>query len=267
MVFSAHAAILPYMDGANLYNLIDFNTAPTFVEPPVAPFSQNVSAAMTIIPTYLCPSDFSRVDGNTYAPTNYVVCAGSGQDATSRYIRKGDGVMFDVKLMGVMRFRNVTDGLSNTVAVSEQTLGMGYAGGSGSAAAPSVPSSTPPVKYDQQVLTLTAAQNDTITGTDTNAATCVVGAGGFWSGIRGAKWMNGHFGDTLYNHALPPNAKTFDCGNASHNAGYTAARSRHTGGVMTLLCDGSARFISENVDLNTWRALATRAGSEVFGEF
>ena len=61
MVFSAHAAILPYMDGANLYNLIDFNTAPTFVEPPVAPFAKNTIAAMTVIPVCVCPSDFGDV--------------------------------------------------------------------------------------------------------------------------------------------------------------------------------------------------------------
>ena len=61
--------------------------------------------------------------------------------------------------------------------------------------------------------------------------------------------------------------KQFDCGNKSHNFGLTAARSRHTGGVQVLLCDGSARFISENIDLATWRALGTRGGNEVFGEF
>jgi prepilin-type N-terminal cleavage/methylation domain-containing protein len=57
MVFSAHAQLLPYFDGASLYNLIDFNTAPTFVEPPVPPFAKNVIAAMTKVPTFLCPSD------------------------------------------------------------------------------------------------------------------------------------------------------------------------------------------------------------------
>ena len=79
--------------------------------------------------------------------------------------------------------------------------------------------------------------------------------------------MNGHFGDTLYNHALPPNAKTFDCGNASHNAGFTAARSRHTGGVMVLMCDGSARFVGDSIELTIWRALGSRNGGEVTGEF
>ncbi|MDA0833829.1 MAG: DUF1559 domain-containing protein [Planctomycetota bacterium] len=267
MVFSAHAAILPYIDGANLSNAIDFNTAPTFVEPPVAPYSQNVIAAMTVIPMYVCASDFQRMSGNSYAPTNYVVCAGSGSDATTRYIRRGDGVMFDVKLLGVTRLRDITDGLSNTAAVSEQTLGMGYSGGSGSSAAPAIPGSTPPVQYAQQVLNLSSSQNDSISGTDTSPANCVVGASGWWKGIRGAKWMNGHYGDTIYNHAMTPNAKTFDCGNASHNAGLTAARSQHAGGVSMLLCDGSVRFVSDSVDLGIWRALATKSGTEVLGEF
>lgn len=265
MVFSAHAAVQPYMDGSSLYNLIDFNTAPTFVEPPVPPYSQNVIAAMTRIPMFLCPSDFGSVQGSSYACTNYVVCTGSGSSATTRYIRSGDGVMMDVKLRGVVRFRDVTDGLSNTVAVSEQTLGNGYAiGGNG---ADSIPGSSPPVNAELQVLNLTSAQNDSITGTDPNPSTCVVGASGSWSGIRGAKWMNGHFGDTLYNHGLPPNSSEFDCGNNSHNAGLTAARSRHIGGVTVLLCDGSCRFVSDNVNVFLWQGLGSRQGGEVLGSY
>ncbi len=268
MVFSAHAAILPYMDGANLYNLVDFNTAPTFVEPPVTPYSKNVIAAMTRIPVYLCPSDFRKVEGNSYAPTNYVACAGSGTTATSRYIRKGDGVMFDVKLFGSVKFRNVTDGMSNTVAMSEQILGMGYSGGGGTATTPTViPGTTPPIQAGEQVLNLATSQNDSITGTDTSPGNCVVGAPGYWKGIRGAKWMNGHYGDTIYNHGLPPNSKKFDCGNLSHNAGLTAARSRHTGGVMVLMCDGSARFVSDNIELTIWQSIGTRTGGELLGEF
>jgi prepilin-type N-terminal cleavage/methylation domain-containing protein len=265
MVFSAHAALLPYFDSANLYNIIDFNKAPTFVEPPVLPYSQNVTAALTIVPMFLCPSDFGTVQGSSYAPTNYVVCTGSGSNATARYIRRGDGVMMDVKLGGIVRFRDVTDGLSNTVAISEQTLGNGVsAGGNGTG---SIPASTPPVDPSRQVLNLTAAQNDAITGTDPSPANCVVGASGSWSGIRGAKWMNGHFGDTLYNHGLTPNSKFFDCGNNSHNAGLTAARSRHVGGVHVLRCDGGTQFVSDNIDASIWQALATKQGGEVIGEF
>ena len=265
MVFSMHAAILPNLEGSNLYNQIDFNTRPTFVEPPVAPFAQNVIAAMTKIPAYLCPSDFEKVQGSTYGSTNYVACAGSGSTPTTRYIRSGDGVMFDVKLRGTIKFRDVTDGLSNTVAVSEQTLGNGSSvGGDG---AGSIPSSATPANAQLQVLNLTASQNDTITGTDPGPPNCSIGTPGSWAGIRGAKWMNGHYGDTMYNHAMTPNSKQFDCGNNSHNAGYTAARSRHTGGVTVMLCDGSCRFVSDNIDLKLWQGLGSRDGGEIIGEF
>tara|TARA_R110002095_G_scaffold80197_2_gene68885 strand:+ start:13586 stop:14509 length:924 start_codon:yes stop_codon:yes gene_type:complete len=46
-----------------------------------------------------------------------------------------------------------------------------------------------------------------------------------------------------------------------------SARSRHIGGVHSLLMDGSVRFVSSNIDLTTWRALGTRNRNEVIGEY
>ena len=43
--------------------------------------------------------------------------------------------------------------------------------------------------------------------------------------------------------------------------------SQHVGGAQFALCDGSARFISENVDSGILRAISTRTGGEVFGEY
>jgi prepilin-type processing-associated H-X9-DG protein len=48
----------------------------------------------------------------------------------------------------------------------------------------------------------------------------------------------------------------------STRLGSYCARSKHSGGVNTSLCDGSVRFISNYIDLATWRALSTAAGSE-----
>jgi len=42
------------------------------------------------------------------------------------------------------------------------------------------------------------------------------------------------------------------------------ARSRHTGGVNAALCDGSVRFFRDTVSVETWRALGTASGGEVF---
>ncbi len=46
-----------------------------------------------------------------------------------------------------------------------------------------------------------------------------------------------------------------------------SARSRHIGGVQAAMLDGSVRFVSDNIHLDTWRALSTTQGSEVVGEF
>jgi hypothetical protein len=43
-----------------------------------------------------------------------------------------------------------------------------------------------------------------------------------------------------------------------------SANSRHTGGVHTMMGDGAVRFVSDNVDLGTWRAMGTRASKEVY---
>jgi prepilin-type processing-associated H-X9-DG protein len=44
---------------------------------------------------------------------------------------------------------------------------------------------------------------------------------------------------------------------------WAAARSRHPGGVNAAMCDASVRFVSDGIDLQAWRALATRDGGEV----
>jgi len=49
--------------------------------------------------------------------------------------------------------------------------------------------------------------------------------------------------------------------------GYAGFSSAHDGGVQFLMADGAVRFISENIDNNTKKALGTRKGKEVVGEF
>ncbi|QDU42953.1 Type II secretion system protein G precursor [Symmachiella dynata] len=53
-------------------------------------------------------------------------------------------------------------------------------------------------------------------------------------------------------------------GNGNNTAG---SRSQHTGGVQVTLCDGSVRFVSDSIDLQTWRNLSWMSDGNVLGEF
>jgi hypothetical protein len=101
-------------------------------------------------------------------------------------------------------------------------------------------------------------------GGDTTTATCEPSAGS-WNTERGAKWIVGNYGNTLYNHAETPNTGGHGCMNTTQQKGRLAARSLHSGGVSVLSCDGSVRFVRDGVPASAWQALATRTGGEPFG--
>jgi prepilin-type N-terminal cleavage/methylation domain-containing protein len=244
-VFSPLARILPYVDQASLQNIVNFNDAPLpFGLPAPQDGSTNATAAKTKLTLFLCPSDRDSISGSLYGPTNYVANVGTGT-VNAGDIDTGDGVFVSAKRIG---FRDLTDGVSNTAAFSESLVGDGLS-----------PASAP-ADGQRTIFTVAGATAPDIT-------TCAAGGGGTWNGMRGAKWINGHYGDVLYNHYLMPNADQWDCGNGYNNMGLVAARSMHVGGVHVGMCDGAVRFVSENVSTSAWRGIATRAGGEVLGEF
>ena len=51
--------------------------------------------------------------------------------------------------------------------------------------------------------------------------------------------------------------------NRSDGQVWAATRSNHPGGCVVSLCDGSAEFFSDDVELSVWHALATKQGDEV----
>jgi hypothetical protein len=68
-----------------------------------------------------------------------------------------------------------------------------------------------------------------------------------------------------YNHVVVPNVDHMDAvftyGGADYNTtcSLVTARSQHSGGVNLCRADGSSGFVSETIDLATWRALGTRS--------
>jgi prepilin-type N-terminal cleavage/methylation domain-containing protein/prepilin-type processing-associated H-X9-DG protein len=69
----------------------------------------------------------------------------------------------------------------------------------------------------------------------------------------------------VVNWAIPNNDPLMPVTTAGSE--YSAARSRHTGGVNVALCDGSIRFVRQTIALSTWQALGTMDGGEVVANY
>jgi prepilin-type processing-associated H-X9-DG protein len=65
---------------------------------------------------------------------------------------------------------------------------------------------------------------------------------------------------TLFPKITIPNPP---CTNTTVQGPTYGSRSRHPGGVNTLFCDGSVKFVKNTINLFTWRALSTSQGGEV----
>lgn len=281
---SALSRLLPYMEQSNVAVQIDYDAPPLYTNSSLPagtnPFSAgNYAASLFVVKSYVCPSDpaggvvagnaslAQKLDGSWsttdhYAGANYLSCVGSGSAAANYGNYANSDGMFGQQSY---RIGDVLDGLSNTAAFSETFLGRG-----GDAEPPQAGVAPTFQNAASQVLTLngtpTPFTSGCLYGSNPNSIS-VSPSGPYWSNIRSAKYVDGHYADANYNHFLLPNDSRWDCSNTSHNPGFIAARSMHTGGVNVLLGDGALRFVANSIDAITWQALATRASGEVASNF
>jgi prepilin-type N-terminal cleavage/methylation domain-containing protein/prepilin-type processing-associated H-X9-DG protein len=244
-IFSPLAYLLPYVEEGSLQARIDLSMAPTTVVVAGVLYSGNANkpAASEAVAVLQCPSDMiaGRVPSSSFGATNYVACTGSA--ALDGNIWPGDGVFFGES--GV-KFSDLLDGSSHTAAFSERMLGNGV----------TAPIAAPP---HQAHLYMLEIKNSV----PVDEPTCGLPSSGVqWYRERGAKWILGNYSNTLYNHRYVPNPPQWDCMNLPQQKGYVAARSYHPGGVNVAFCDGSVRFILDEIELAIWRATATRDGAE-----
>jgi len=90
----------------------------------------------------------------------------------------------------------------------------------------------------------------------------------WWRGgavFQGYQGPNSPIPDCLYaggqcnpNHPLNPPCQLATASTPT----MLASRSRHPGGVQTSMCDGSTRFLSNNVAIGVWRAMCSSAGGD-----
>ncbi len=227
--------VFPYIEQEPAYKLYrnwggNDSTGPRYG---AAPNTTNVTTRRYNVLT--CPSDINNSPISGMTNHNYAVNignTGNAQQATLNGVRFS-GAPFERALAGPtagtsQMFRNklqaIPDGTSNTLLVSEVLQGRG-------------------------------------------------------SDLRGFLWWGDAAGFTTY---LAPNSTQPD---VIYTAGYCnnqpqmnmpctgvptttspsmfGSRGRHTGGVNAGMCDGSVRFVSNSINLDTWRAMSTTMGSEV----
>ena len=226
--------VMPYLDQAPLYNKWDHSTQ-YYVAP-------NVSLTQGRLAAHSCPSDTPTATWIATGMPNYNYAVNFGNTSNAR-VSPLNGVTFSKAPFHYEGFRgsgpgisyglrDITDGTSNTLMLAEVRNGI------------------------------------------------------FNNDLRGLTWFGSHSGFTTHNSPntatpdysesqwCPAGASTPDlpcAGSSGDSTGATplnmSARSRHTGGVQVALCDGAVRFISNNIDLNTWRALSSMQGNETISEF
>jgi prepilin-type N-terminal cleavage/methylation domain-containing protein/prepilin-type processing-associated H-X9-DG protein len=229
-VYGPHCLLLPFMEQNNVFQLINFNVL--WSDP------LNAGVCATNIPIFLCPSDGKSPPAG-WAGNNYFACEGSDTGMSN-------GVMYG---QSNVTFADVRDGLSNTAAFSERLKGD-WSNALVTENSDLFAPGTHPTTQDQAMLTCRALDITNL-------------AYQGWSN-SGAPWLAGTPSDFAgYQHVAPPGDRSchYPPGNSSR-----PPNSFHPGGVNLLRCDGSVDFISKGIDINLWRALGSRAGSEAMSQ-
>jgi prepilin-type N-terminal cleavage/methylation domain-containing protein/prepilin-type processing-associated H-X9-DG protein len=241
---SQHTRILPYIEQKNVYDLVNFSVSPTN--------ALNDVPRNTKVATFLCPSDPDKLPLSLGGRNNYYANMGtnimySTTDTSHPNFGKPpfNGAWVSASADQITTgFRDILDGTSSTALFSEKNKSDGTNGLS----TPEADTYRPGTYPD----TADGAMADCLAIDVTNLS--MQG-----NSNVGAPWMSTSHSVTQYWHVLPPNSRS--CMYPSLRIATTAG-SRHPGGVMMALCDGSVRFVSQTINIATWRALGTRDSKE-----
>jgi len=267
--WSIQGRLLPYLEQGNIYNRIRFDL----------PWDDAINVASGVptmkVPTYICTSDpygdTMRLNGDgtdKIHPQNYGFNFGSWlvyDPANSS--NRGDGVFY---VNSKTNMASITDGTSNTLCVSEVKAFTPYVRNTAD------PGTTPPT-LPSQISGLAVGGGDQSIQYKMDADRN--------KNSGHTEWADGRVHHSGITTVFTPNTVvpftlsgiTYDIDFNSQKEGGTTtqptyaaitARSFHSAGVVNAaLMDGSVRSISKTIDLSIWRALGTRSGGEVPGDF
>jgi Tfp pilus assembly protein PilE len=229
--FSTASQLLPYLEQANLWQQIDFKKS--------VDDKDNQKVAAVIVKVFLDPMDpVTQVDKD-FGSTNYLFCAGSQYD-----LKDNDGVFFR---RSQVKLTDVSDGTSNTLMIG-QTLK-----GDGAAKATDVHRQHVRLtKDDLKKLGDDSGVKDWKDDKNIAADRC-------------KSWMDGRFlqGTFTATRVLNDEKPDVDCGGAGGLSGLRGV----TDGTNIALCDGSVRFVTAKIKLDTWKLLANKADGQPIPDF
>ena len=226
--FSWHGRTLPFIEQMALYNTFDFTK-------PVGA-GYHVDYRKALINTHQCPSEPEAIGEKSSTSwcvrrSCYVACLGNSNyqhDDVSNWDGRGSykGRAGAFEYNKAVKMADIKDGTSNTLCFSEIQINTdedNYRGNYG-----------------------------TVLYSNGAGFTCYLGPNTTYEVDYGrAAWDPDDFTPPMYCH-----------GYGVWYAATFPARSSHSGGVNASMCDGSVRFIPNTIDLDAWRAAASRKGSE-----
>jgi prepilin-type processing-associated H-X9-DG protein len=256
--WSALSQLLIFIEQGNLFNSINFFLPPEtpgmagavpFMPAYQNPHRENMTSCTSQVATFLCPSDMPPIPGwpggNNYLCNQQTWACDLSENFPSTIAPSETprGIFY---YNSSVKVADVTDGLSNTAYVSEKIRGNG----------------TPDPRTDMLIF----PNQTTLDATYAACKTLNVLTAPPLTSRQGMSWVMGEMCCSLYNHVAPPNstscaAPTFP-GNMANMAMQVPPSSRHPGGVNMMMGDGSCRFIRDSVNLQAWRGIGTRNGSE-----
>ncbi|MES2793357.1 MAG: DUF1559 domain-containing protein [Planctomycetota bacterium] len=249
--------LLPYLELTNLYQTWDFNNGVLGRTYTTAP---NLAVAQTRIIVYTCPSDIRRtnvtsavapeIPHHNYAANYGNSCLGQQTSVTGvTFLGAPFGnVQTDASATvanrpnnGCIRFGKITDGMSNTLLISEIVQGSGFNGAT---------------KADLRGRIIGYSDGGYFTAQNTpNSPT---------NDAENTNYCVPPIATATLTFANPENPPCSQTNQFSYMQ--RASRSRHPGGVNSLHCDGSVMFHGNSIDLNVWRAAGATQDGTVIGE-
>lgn len=218
-----------------------------------APWDPNYTPWRTTVGSYRCPSDPYTPSAGKFGSNNYAACIGDGINWTDRGGVSDDGTTTNAtadkfmrgifKTRRVTRFRDVLDGLSNTIMGGEICCDLGNRE---IIAQPVFIADSPHYFNPNNAACTTDVIDPTRPQFYLPSANLEYGHADEWN--KGHRWMCALPMYTSINTVRPPNMESCQGYNSDGREGTYTAGSRHQGGVHVLMGDGAVTFITDSIE-------------------